>query len=137
MSACLRLRVIVDVSVCCVFHGRVTCALRSPSLPNLIYARFVISCFACSLSAVVEYAAVNFMVYHSDKRFHSVGMGVDEYFRNTVPILWLLILLLSLFYINLVGARIAMVVLVLVWLTVFAVQVLALVRNAFYKPEQE
>jgi uncharacterized membrane protein len=93
----------------------------------------VIACFAFCLSTIVEYSAVNSMVYHQDKRFHAVGFGIDEFFRSTVPILWLLISLCALGFYERYSARVTMVVLIVGWAALMVTRVAFLFRASFWK----
>eukprot|EP00048_Salpingoeca_helianthica_P017914 m.239681 g.239681 ORF g.239681 m.239681 type:complete len:393 (-) comp22749_c0_seq1:56-1234(-) len=109
-------------------------------LPKLDYVTlidwFVIASFLCCLSTIVEYSVVNNMVYNQDKRFHSVGLGIDEFFRSTVPILWLLISLCALGFYERYSARVAMVVMTLLWLALMVTRVVFLFRASFWKPTE-
>lgn len=109
-------------------------------LPKLDYVTlidwFVIACFVCSLMTIVEYSAVNSMVYHADKRYHAVGLGIDDFFRSTVPILWLLLSLFALVYFNVYGARVTMVVLTLIWVALMVTRVSMLFYKAFWRPSE-
>ena len=88
------------------------------------------------MTTIVEYSAVNFMIYHTDPRFQKLGIAVDEFFRTTMPILWLLILLFSLVFFDSFGARVTMAVLTLIWVAAFIVEMVRLVRKNFYKPPE-
>jgi hypothetical protein len=75
------------------------------------------------------------MVSHTDKRFNALGMAIDVFFRSTVPIVWLIIVFFALFWINLRGVQIAMVVIPLLWLGFAIYQITSLVKRHFFKKE--
>ncbi len=76
---------------------------------------------------------MNFMVYHADKRYHAVGYGIDEFFKSTVPLLWLTVFFFCLFYMNYYGVQITLGVIVLIWVAMLIANVAMLVRKSFFK----